>query len=101
MSISPREGGSVVVQWTVDAPGLSDATWAKLPNMKATDVQLKLLAPEVADDPQTDIEDPPAPKRGRGKAPTGEASKAALDPSGKSPFPQGSPEAALAGSTVQ
>ena len=101
VSISPREGGSVVVQWTVDAPGLSDATWAKLPNMKATDVQLKLLLPEVADDPQTDIEDPPTPKRGRkATAPAGDASKSALDASGKNPFAQ-TPEQALAAATVQ
>lgn len=57
----------------------------------------------MADDPQTDIEDPPAPKRGRGKAPaaTGEASKAALDASGKSPFPQTPEQALAATSTVQ
>ena len=100
VSISPREGGSVVVQWTVDAPGLSDATWAKLPNMKATDVQLKLLLPEVADDPQTGIEDPPTPKRGRkATATTGDASKAALDASGKSSFAQ-TPEQALAATST-
>jgi hypothetical protein len=46
VSIAPREGGSVVVQWTVDATALSDGTWAKLPGMKATDIQMTMLGPE-------------------------------------------------------
>lgn len=58
VSISPREGGSVVVQWTVDAPGLSDTTWSKLPGLKATEIEMTMLAPEPADDPQSDIETP-------------------------------------------
>lgn len=56
VSLSPREGGSVVVQWTVDAPGLADSTWAKLPGMKATDIEMTMVGPEVAGDGQADIE---------------------------------------------
>jgi hypothetical protein len=66
LSIAPRDGGSVVLQWTVDAPGLKAQTWAKLPNMKATEIELTLTAPEPADDQQQDIEDE-KPARGRGK----------------------------------
>lgn len=56
VSISPREA-SIVVQWTVDAPGLSDATWSKLPALKAQEVEMTMHAPSVSDDePQADIE---------------------------------------------
>ncbi|GAP37341.1 hypothetical protein [Piscinibacter sakaiensis] len=70
VSFAPRDGGSVVVQWTVDAPGLEAQAWAKLPGLKATDVQLTMRGPAL-DDSQADLEDddPPAPKRGRGRPP--------------------------------
>jgi hypothetical protein len=60
-SFEPRQGGSALVQWTLDAPGLGDATWARLPAMKATDIQMTLHGPEVAE--VTEL-----PARGRGKA---------------------------------
>jgi hypothetical protein len=101
LSISPREGGSVVVQWTVDAPGLSDATWSKLPGLKATDIEMTQLAPQAADDPQQDLTraaaaaPAPAPAKG-GKA------KPGLEPDAAWPFPkdkpQQTPEGALADS---
>lgn len=54
--ISPREGGSAVVQWTVDAPGLADAVWSKLPGLKATEVQMTMTAPDLATEPQRELE---------------------------------------------
>lgn len=75
LSIAPKQGGSVVLQWCVDAPGLQAATWAKLPNMKATEIQMTLTAPEVAGDGQGDLEQgmPPAPRSGRGRRGQGTA----------------------------
>lgn len=67
VSLSPRQGGSVEVQWTVDALGLSPTTWAKLPGMKATEIEITMLGPKT-DDTQGEIVDELAPKRGRGKA---------------------------------
>jgi hypothetical protein len=63
VSFSPREGGGALVQWTVDAPGLSDATWSKLPGLKATDIEMTMFGPEVSDGDQRSIDDetPPAP----------------------------------------
>lgn len=73
VSISPREGGSAFVQWTIDAPGLSDASWSKLPGLKATEIEMTMTAPDVADDPQGDIEDEPTTqKRGARKSATDE-----------------------------
>jgi len=69
VSISPLEGDSVVLQWTVDAPGLSDATWAKLPGLKSTEIEILLAGPQVDDgDCQQDIESRPA--RTRAATPT-------------------------------
>jgi hypothetical protein len=66
--LSPRQGGAVEVQWTIDAPGLSPATWAKLPGMKATEIQMTMAGPK-ADDAQGEIVDELTPKRGRGRPP--------------------------------
>lgn len=56
VSISPRQGGSVDVQWTLDAPALSTDTRGKLTDLKSTDIQMTLEGPTVADDPQQEIE---------------------------------------------
>ncbi len=45
--ISPQQGGSVTVQWTIDAPGLSDETRGKLSGLKATDIELTIAGPVV------------------------------------------------------
>lgn len=62
VSMRPEQNG-VVLQWTADALGLSDATRGKLTGLKRTDVQMLLAGPEV--DPQDDIEET-APKGRRG-----------------------------------
>lgn len=99
---SPRQGGSVLVQWCVDAPALSDETRGKLTGLKATETELTLHGPEVADDKQqrldTDPNAAPAdkPKRGKGaKTDRGDGK-----PDGW-PFPEGGAktDAELAGAT--
>lgn len=70
VSISPKEGGSVNIQFTLDAPALPPAVWAKLPSMKATEIQMTMHGPEVAEDIQADIEDQ-KPKRSSGKVKKG------------------------------
>ena len=88
-----KDGGSVRVKVNAESPDVDERAWSKLARLKSRDITILLSPPEVA---QQDIESQPpakAPKTPKG----GEASKAALDSSGKSPFPAGSPEAALAG----
>lgn len=46
---------SAKVQWTIDAPGQSDAVRGKLTGMKATDMPITQVGPRV--DGQADIED--------------------------------------------
>lgn len=98
-TFQPKEGGSVLMKFKLDAPDVSEAIAGKLPKLKSREVQLMLLGP-VVDDGQSDIEDPaPAPKAKGGK-------KAAAAPA-ENPFPikdekkgaggfaAGTPEAAL------
>lgn len=61
VSITPQEQGAMV-QWTVDAPGLSDETRGRLTGLKATDIQMTMAGPQV-DDAQSDIEDKAKPAR--------------------------------------
>lgn len=60
VSLQPQQSGGARLQWTVDAPSLSDATRGKLSGLKSTKIKLKLLAPTV-DDGQTRIDDDPPP----------------------------------------
>lgn len=64
VSFSPKDGGSVLVQWTLDAPALSTETRGKLTDLKSTDIQMTMLAPSAEDDEQQDIEKPPAKSKG-------------------------------------
>ena len=61
VSLQPQQSGGARMQWTVDAPSLTDATRGKLSGLKSTKIKLKLLAPTV-DDGQTDVEDDDATK---------------------------------------
>lgn len=71
--IFPKQGGSVEVQWKIDAPGLSDEMRGKLTGLKATEVELTLALPDVDDSqaviPGTEGTDPNAKpgEPGRGK----------------------------------
>ena len=55
VSFQPEKGVSAKVQWTIDAPGQSDAVRGKLTGMKATDMPITQVGPRV--DGQADIED--------------------------------------------
>ena len=55
VSFQPEKGVSAKVQWTIDAPGQSDAVRGKLTGMKATDMPITQVGPDV--DGQRDIED--------------------------------------------
>lgn len=59
VSFQPQKGVSARVQWTIDAPGQSDAVRGKLTGMKATELPITQVGPEV--DGQQRI-DEPAPK---------------------------------------
>lgn len=49
----PQKNGGIRVQWTVDAPALSDAERGSLTGMKSTEIELTLTGPEVDDSQQT------------------------------------------------
>lgn len=68
--IFPKQGGSVEVQWKIDAPGLSDEMRGKLTGLKATEIEMLLALPEVDDSQQsipgtegTDPNKAPAPEK--------------------------------------
>lgn len=99
--ISPREGGGCLVQWTVDAPGLSDATRGKLTGLKSTEVDITMVGPEVA---QQDIEakpPAPAPAPKPAAAPAAEGKNWPFPKNGAANEPAGpaTPEDALAAGT--
>lgn len=58
VSFQPQKGVSARVQWTIDAPGLSDAVRGKLTGMKATEMPITQVGPLV--DGQQDLA--PAPR---------------------------------------
>ena len=79
VSLMPRQGGSVVVQWSVDAPGLSDATRGKLTGLKSTDIEMTMTGP-TADDQQSLDDEPKAKPAAKGKAAANtDATKAFID----------------------
>lgn len=93
VSLRPEQKG-VVIQWTADAPGLNDTTRGKLTGLKSTDIKMTMAGPEV-EDGQGEIEGTkpkPASRAEKPAATTAEASKQALDASGKSPFPAAPPK---------
>lgn len=97
--IDPLQGGSVETTFRVQTSAIPDGALDLLGRMLDSDVSITL-------EPHTD-KPSEAPKSNRGKStapakdapPTGEASKAALDASGKNPFPQ-TPEQALAATST-
>lgn len=108
VSFQPQKGVSARVQWTIDAPGLSDAVRGKLTGMKATEMPITQVGPLV--DGQADIEDAPAPRltpkqlreaNAEGKTIEQKAAEvkgaAGMDPVQAWPFPtDGRPKAAAA-----
>lgn len=55
MRITPKDGGSVRLQFHVEAPNLSDKQWPKVAHLKAREVELALFAPDPST--QRDVED--------------------------------------------
>lgn len=55
VSFQPEKGVSAKVQWTIDAPGQSDTVRGKLTGMKATDMPITQVGPEVSG--QAEIEE--------------------------------------------
>jgi hypothetical protein len=67
VSMRPEQTG-VVIQWTADALGLTDAVRGKLTGLKRTDIQMTMTAPEVDEgDGQQSIEDTAGPGNRKGK----------------------------------
>lgn len=66
VSMRPEQSG-VIIQWTVDAPGLNDSTRGTLSGLKRTDIQMTMKAPEPADEQQRDLEDEAPTRSGRGR----------------------------------
>lgn len=64
VSFKPQQGGGVQTQWTVDIPGLSDDVRGKLTGLKATEIEMTLALPEVAQE-EIDVEQPAPAKRAR------------------------------------
>lgn len=48
----PQKNGGIRVQWTVDAPALSDAERGSLTGMKSTEIELTLTGPQVDESQQ-------------------------------------------------
>lgn len=48
----PQKNGGVRVQWTVDAPALSDAERGQLTGMKSTEIEMTLTGPQVDESQQ-------------------------------------------------
>lgn len=55
VSFQPEKGVSAKVQWTIDAPGQSDSVRGKLTGMKATDMPITQVGPELSG--QQDLDD--------------------------------------------
>jgi hypothetical protein len=55
VSLSPRDGGSVVLQYTIDAPGLQDAMRGTLTGLKRTEIELTIVGPDPDDERQDDL----------------------------------------------
>lgn len=64
VSFAPQQGGSVKVQWAIDALSLEDNVRGKLTGLKSTDIAMLLEPPEVVQD---ELE-PERPTRSRRKA---------------------------------
>lgn len=70
VSLRPEQTG-VVIQWTADVLGLTDAVRGKLTGLKRTDIQMTMTAPEVEGEAQQSIET---------KSPAAPAKSAAITP---------------------
>jgi hypothetical protein len=74
VSMRPEQTG-VVIQWTADALGLTDAVRGKLTGLKRTDIQMTMTAPEVEGDGQQSIDDDVQQQPAAVKPPKGKKAK--------------------------
>lgn len=88
VSISPQQGGSAVVQWAVDAPALSNATRGTVTDLKSTDIEMTLTAPEVdGATGQQSIDDKKPPAKTAAKTPAKAANGKAATVSNEGAWP--------------
>lgn len=73
VSLAPQQGGGVKTQWTIDAPALSDEMRGKLTGLKATETEMSMAGPEVAQDDLDDEQPASTKKRGRSGHEAGDA----------------------------
>lgn len=102
-----KDNGGATIRFQYSTASIPDGAVDKLRMLTGRLVTITLVQPEKlrqdaapgGDDKSGELfEKRPKSKKGASTAPKdGEASKVALDASGKSPFPHGTPEAALAG----
>jgi hypothetical protein len=60
----PKEGGSLLMKFKVEAPNVPEFIAGKLPKLKSTEVKLMLVQPDVVADPQQRL-DEPTPTKGK------------------------------------
>ena len=56
----PKEGGTVDVKFDCESSDVSEQAFGKLAKLKSREVKIKLLAPQIADEPQQDLTTPAA-----------------------------------------
>jgi len=56
VSMMAQRGGSVLLQYTIDAPALQDQTRGILTGLKRTDIDLTIAGPKPEDNPQRELE---------------------------------------------
>lgn len=99
LKFKPKDGSMEITRLIIESPNATEKIIGKVGVLKSTEVTIKLLPPVVT---QEDLVGQPPAQQPKKPNKSGEASKAALDASGKNPFPQQTPEQALAAtSTVQ
>jgi hypothetical protein len=62
----PKEGGSLLMKFKVEAPDVPEVVHGKLPKLKSTEVKIRLVQPDPV---QQDIEQKTPPPRSEGAAP--------------------------------
>lgn len=73
LRVTPAEGGTVNLKWSVEAPNVSEAHFGKLAKLKSREVDVSVLPPDPSQ--QRDVEDDP-PAGGKSKQREGAEAKA-------------------------
>lgn len=59
--LTPKDGGTVVCQFSIDAPDVPERTWGRLAKQKGREIEIQLHAPEVVQQEITTGDGKPAP----------------------------------------